>query len=396
MRTGLVSRKRRYGGQSMSQSRKWAWALVLAFSCAGAAAQVYDDESDGRRENRWKERPTFLFTPNLVDLMINRMTDETAKHYGMDEDQLWATREVIKDRVMPWLFENQDQIITLTNRYFEVVLGDDPPTSEEVQTWATEFEPLAEDFYRVVQDTTGEMRTFMTEDQRLILDGELAAIDVGVDYMRQRVEVWKRGGYDWETEWPRAKGFQRKERERVESLTKAQEDVRDEVLGGRTAQEVLAGIEPKLAEESEGEESKAKTAGASPQQRLDEWETYVVNFVKRYELTEGQQTQASKYLESAKRQRENYLGRKAGDIAKLERLANAADSEEEKAELRERVERIYATLDRMFGQLKERLERIPTGKQRREAALRNLTADARATASGSGEGTTTTSESSGE
>ncbi|HMQ14848.1 MAG TPA: hypothetical protein PKC49_02635 [Phycisphaerae bacterium] len=111
----------------------------------------------------------------------------------------------------------------------------------------------------------------------------------------------------------------------------------------------------------------AKTAAvvalrASTQPALDPWEAYVVQFIERYRLDRDQSQKAHAILRECTTQRDEYLGRRAGRIRELtdKRPATAGD----RGLVEEELRRLLAPVDRMFEQLKQRLDRLPTRAQR--------------------------------
>jgi hypothetical protein len=159
----------------------------------------------------------------LVDLAINRIVDRMAEVYGLDEDQLWDTRDVLKARFPQWLQQNRAELQSLMMQYFEAVMGDEPPTPEEVADWAARAAPLVEEFTSLVDETTEDMRGYLTDEQQVLLDGQLAAMQVGMNYMQQRLATWRAGGYDWQTEWPRSDVFREQEVQRRQRLEREAE-----------------------------------------------------------------------------------------------------------------------------------------------------------------------------
>ena len=109
------------------------------------------------------------------------------------------------------------------------------------------------------------------------------------------------------------------------------------------------------------------TPAEKPKQK-DEWEIYVDNFIKRYKLDDAQQNSARRTLNSLQETRDRYARRKLSAIESLEKKFAAAKSESEKAELKKQLDAINKPIDAMFAQLKDKLDQLPTRKQRAEAA----------------------------
>lgn len=319
----------------------------------------------------------------MIDLAIDRISDEMAKVYAFDEDQLWSTRDVLKQRFPQWMDQNRAEMQTLSNQYFEALLSGEPPTPEEVAHWSARALPLFNEFTQLVDDTTEEMRTYMTDEQQVLLNGQLAAMQVGMTYMQQRLNTWKDGGYDWETEWPRSHEFKKQQGAREKQLQNEAERAANDAMGispeGGAAVEPGGMGTPEAGPAAPAERGKERRPTSQPKTGpKDEWTVYVENFIKRYQLDEEQQGQARKCLTSSLEERDKYLKRKLPDINKVEDKLKAAKTDEERETVRAELTKLNAPLDRYFGQLKDRLVRIPNRKQRAAAAAANETARSKA------------------
>lgn len=358
----------------MKTTRLWVLLALLGLAGAVAGAQehdddYYEDEPDKPRHETGDQAPMLFITPTIIDRAIDRITDELARHYDFDDDQLWETREVIKERFPRFILENRAEIITVVNQWVEAVIGAEPPTPEEVADWAERAQPLLNDVFDLMEESSDELRTFMTEEQQLQLDGEMAMFRVGVNHMNHRMDVWADGGYDWETEWPRSEAFRQKEREREGQLRREQEQARREALGLESVPEAEgagASVEP--------ESPTTKPAVPSPSRLKDEWTEYVNKFIKRYRLNEDQQENAWRALRGQQETRDNYLRRRLPDIEALEKRGEKVTTEEERDKIRAELEKLNKALERYFQQLKDKLDRIPTRRQRAAAAKAEMEA----------------------
>jgi hypothetical protein len=325
---------------------------------------------------RSEQPPNLFFTPEIIDMVINRISDEMAKQYGLDEDQSFQTRELIKARFPAWLDEHRDQIIELTNEYLALTIDDAPPTPEQVADWSRRALPLMSDAFQMVDATAEDMGAMMTDEQRLLLDGQMAAFNVARTYMSDRMQTWSQGGYDWRSEWPRSEEFQRKERERQEQLEHEMRGAEREAIGlppegsgesgavggpGEVGDAPPPGVTP--------DPSRRAQAAAPVQRTKDEWETYVENFIRRYRLDEGQQNTARKHLKTAQDGRDQYLRRLGNKLEALEKRLQLAQGDEDKQKVQQELVDARKPLERYFDNLKRDLERIPTRKQKAEAAL---------------------------
>jgi hypothetical protein len=347
----------------MKTLKLWMWLTAGGALTLSAAAQNYDrpDQPPPRPGNQ--PPAVNLLSDRLIDSTINRITDRMAELYGLDEDQVWNTRDTLKARFPEWLKQNRDELQTLFVQYLEAVTGDDPPTPQEVADWAARAAPLVQEFTGLVDDTTEEMRGYLTDQQQVLLEGQKAAMQVVTNYLQQRLTTWQNGGYDWTTEWPRSETFEMQETQRQRELQRETLAAKNRAMGlpADAGQEVAAGGAP------------GAVAGSGVHTRpgsdaKDEWATYVENFIKRYQLDEAQQNSAHKFLRSQQELRDRYLQRHFSDIKSLADKQKAAKDDDEKALVKTEYERLNKPIDGYFQRLKDRLETLPTRKQRAAAA----------------------------
>jgi hypothetical protein len=105
-----------------------------------------------------------------------------------------------------------------------------------------------------------------------------------------------------------------------------------------------------------------------------EWEAYTRRFIERYKLTSDQAHAAMKVLHDCQEQAQTYLARHESEFKHLDdqeqaaRQADAADRKTRLESLAEARRKLRAPLDEIFEQqLKPRLEKLPTRKQRADA-----------------------------
>jgi hypothetical protein len=366
----------------MNRMRIWASLATMGLATALAAAQSDNPAPQGARR---ADVPNAGFWPTqrMVESAIERITEELGKVYSLDEDQMLNTQDLLKQRFPRWMEENRAQLQTLGNQWVEAMISSEPPTPEQVADWAARCQPLLQEFSVLADETSADMRMYMTDEQQVLLDGQLAAMHVGINYMQQRMETWKAGGYDWKSEWPRSEEFKRQEPERRKRLE--QESERQKLIA--------MGIDPGTAPPGgggaapPGQEKPPTPPKPTGNATKDDWTVYVENFIKRYQLDEGQQNNARKYLRDGQELRDKHLTRKLTEIRTLEEKQKSATTDEEKEKVRVAFERINRPVEQMFEQLKIKLDKLPTRKQRAAAgpdessatALKSAT-DARAQA----------------
>lgn len=360
----------------MTRKVRCLWPVVGLLLATPALAQETTEErhEEGGRPGRATKIPTEGFWPTrtMMDRMIDRLTDQISQRYEFDDEQLRLTRELFKARFPAFLNDNRAEIQTLMNQYFEAVLYDEPPEVGDVAEWAQRVQPLLEEFRGVVEEITDGMGEYLTEDQQVTLDAEFAAFQTGVTMAQNKLTVWAEGGYDPETEWIRP-GPERRQHEREERrrTRQAMDEARREVVEeGVSPNEAAA-----AAAEAAGSESPIAGAKPASKPQKDKWTIYTERFVERYQLNAEQQQKAYLFLRRQQEERDQYLRRKTDDMRRVTELLQTADTEPERKAALSAYERLNAPVERMFQQLKDRLNTLPTRAQRRAAAEAGLQRD---------------------
>jgi hypothetical protein len=341
--------------------------ISLALFALPAAAQNADDR---RQPAETSKVPAYGFwpSPTLITNAINRITEEMAEEYEFDDEQLEATRALIFERVPAWLEANRGEIMDLTNQYLEALTAEEPPTPETVATWAQRVSPLIGQFQELAVDLTGRMSEYMTEDQRIRLEGEMAAFATGVQLLQNKLGVWADGGYDPKTEWPRNPESRRQRRAEERAAREQMEQAkRDAVAAANGAAPEGTVVTPPGASEppTVNPTSPPKTAPAAKSGAKDEWEQYVDDFVKRYQLSSDQASRAYAHLKA----HDGYLRKRAADLDAIDKALKNARTDEERAKAKSELERLNAPVERYFRTLKDKLEKIPSREQKRKAGL---------------------------
>jgi hypothetical protein len=339
----------------MNRKPRWALLVCLGLLVSAAPAQDrYADDEDPPSGEAKAANEGIWFTPRQMELFMHRIADDMAERYEFDEDQLYLTRELLKEHVVTFMTENRGEIQPLLNRFIEAQMEDEAPAVEYVADWAQRALPLIHKFGDVVDNFSEDVREYMTEDQAIVLEGELAAFRAGWGMITNKVAVWSDGGYDAETEWSR--GARRREREREDHQ--------------RAHAEMEAAREEAVAQAREGRTANPSRASGST--RKDPWTRYVDEFVQRYHFNDEQSERAYRVLESQMRKRDNYLERKLPEMDRIEKRLKEAETDEQREKVQAQLAKLNEPVDRMFQQLKDELQKLPTRAQRKMAARERI------------------------
>ncbi|HMQ14897.1 MAG TPA: hypothetical protein PKC49_02885 [Phycisphaerae bacterium] len=367
--------------------RTWLTGLLLSAWAACAAAAHAQEFPDGGRQRARIPSEGFWPTRVMMDRGIDRLTEELAKQYEFDEDQLARTRELLKERFPRFLEDNRAEIQTLMNQFFEAQLRGEPPTPEVVADWSQRALPLFNQFSQLARDTADDMREFLTDDQAVRLEGNIAAFNAGAAMVNNRLSIWAEGSYNPETEWVFDRG------ERRQRMREERRRMRDEMETARAAA-VEAEVAEQAAREAAGvsgqpPQGDAGAAAASREQvgerpatpassaggaGKDAWEQYVGDFCKRYEFSDGQRQSAERFLRAAQRQRDEYRARYTRQFEAAESKLKAAKDDAGRKSAAEELAKLARPMERIFQQLKDRLSKLPTAAQRTKAAQREAAA----------------------
>ena len=319
----------------------------------------------------------FIPTKRMMNLMVDRMTDDMGRQYKMSDEQLARTRQIFKEDIVTFVHKNRDQIRPLINQFFEAQLSGEAPKPEDVAVWAKNALPLFSQFDGVMSSATDKMREFFTDDQAMKLDGELAAIRGGMTMVTGKLNSWAEGNYDPETEWD-SPGSQARHRREAEEAAKLEEQAQLAKAESNKAWEEYkktAGdmnVEPVGANDAAVQpgrtESAAPKTATAPAARKDEWEKHVDAFVLKYKLDVDQKQKAMTRLREAQQQRDDYLRSKSGEMDRIATAMKTARTEDEKKRAQDDFEKLNAPVNRRYDQLNTYLESLPTRKQRAEAA----------------------------
>lgn len=338
-----------------------AIAIVTIFSTNSYAQQEDDQQQPGRRSGI----PTEGFWPTqaMLDRAFERIVRDMSRDYGFDDQQREMATELVRDTLTRYLNENRDEIQALMNRYIEAVMNEDAPAPDDVATWSQRALPLVNKFRAEVDTMAERMRGFLTEDQQYILDGNIAAFHTGMDFGTQRLQSWAAGEYDPETEWIRNPGVERRERERLHEVRRQMLDARRQAITQATGQPAA---EP-FSGAATAAEARPVGATSKPAAPPDDWERYVEQFVRKYDLNEDQRQRAFQFLTARQRERDQQLKRRGPQMERIEKLYKEAKTPEEVARAEAEFEKLNAPIERIFDNLKRQLDTLPTREQRRKA-----------------------------
>jgi len=353
-----------------------ALALLAAWSAAGQEGQRNRPDADGPKKEE-ASAPAFSFriSPQLLSNALDLLVEKRlAKDYDLDEYQYEQMRQVLHEHVPKFLKEHQKELERLFVEWTEAISAGQPPDPEYVAEWAQRALPTVEAFQGMVGSVATDMREFMTDEQQVLLDGYLAVFDTGTRTLNNRLQEFAHGGFDPERHWPGYKHVRHRSPEEARQVQQEMEDARWAAMDrSRWArgQGGAAAVPPSDAElVADALASPPQPSASKRKNDKDEWTRYVEDFIRRYQLNDEQKQTAYGLLRQRLASREQYLRGKDREVERIKTMFDQARGDPRKTALAESAyQKLNKPLDRMFEQLKEKLDTLPTREQIRAAAL---------------------------
>ncbi len=371
-------------------------AVLLAILVFATPTMALEDEYAEEPRDALGELPRdFYFTQDLVKMIVGRMSDQLGNQLDMDIEQRDLTRERLEQTLSRYLVDNREGLQPVINDFMNMWAGDEAPSAENVAEWAGRAKPMLHEFSKEMLSTADSFGEFLTDDQKMVLDGHMAAFEVGTRFAGEKLQIWEEGGYDRELDWHRSpkhaeyireEGRLRyQEEETARAIAEGREPPQFDEQGRMqpaTPQRLVdsgpasaanppVARDPAAARALQQARNRQRGDGATAvKSASDEWTRYVEDFIRRYQLNDGQTNKARDFLRVAQEQRSRWESTYSGRVTKLEKLATSARTDGGKATAKAQLERLRAPLERYFTMLKSKLQKLPTRKQRAAALQR--------------------------
>lgn len=342
---------RRLSGTRAHAGRR---VLLLALLSAVCVARGLGQQAEPNAPAQAPPPPAgFWPTPKMIEGICENIALDMVDEYGLDDTQRAQIEALLKERFPAWLEQVRPQLQPVINRFFEIQLSTHAPDPNEIQSFARQALPVLDSFKEFVVDLTQDVQPWLTEEQQIKLEGNVAAFEAAVTMIGARLADWAAGGYDPQTDFfmnpaARRRRVEQQRREARELAEQARRDAEARARGGQPASQPVA-------------------TSTAPAESKDEWEIYVEQFIAKYELDAQQRQKAYAFLHAQQDAREKYLASKRGAMQRLARRLAAAKTDAERTEILGQLEKIHAPVKRMFERLKAKLMTLPTRAQLRRA-----------------------------
>ncbi len=293
---------------------------------------------------------------------INTVTDLVAERYGFGEDTKRNFRRLLIGQNIKLGLKYGPQMMKLANEILGARLSGEPITSEQVARWTKKLRPLLEKAYQeTMQDLEPHLKTLSPEQQAAI-KGDLKVVSHHMDgFVTKMKTKWERGRWeaaDWGLEDdPIQMGKAGKD-----ALAKTRE-LQQRITPNAMTGDARRG--PMRLGETPGNRFLSKQDGGSSLPDESKWVAYVRQFCDRYDLNKAQRASAMGILKDLQEQAQSYRTSRKEEIERLEREMREAESSDIRRDAQMQLRELMSGLDVLFGDLKARLDSIPTEDQMR-------------------------------
>ena len=302
-------------------------ALLVAGLVAGAWAQAPENIDNEI------ERGRSLWNPPA---MMKQACDGISKHYKLDAKQRDSTCKLLTERVTKFLGKHERQLWPLLMELTEQQIMGKEPSKETAQRISSSGYPIFEEARAEILKAQDEFRKLLNEEQKKIHDRDLKGLNAQFRVIDRRFQNWREGKVDG--------------RHPLQNIG---------MTGGRQ-------IVPDPTDRRHRNRNTPESA----------WEKYVREFVVKYRLDGAQKATAMAILQDLKDQAGSYRRTHHKDLVDAEayvRQAQLAKPFDKKALVQAQQIRLLLNkpFEDWFGELKSRLEQLPTEKQRADFYVRN-------------------------
>ena len=331
----------------MNISRTSITSVTLFLTVLLLSTSIKADEGNSISAGSQPELLGFWPTPRMTESMLRRWAIEAGEKYDLRPDQQEAVAKHLIERWTPFLEENRSELQPLINSYMEARLALDPPESDQVAQWAAKLMPIFKKLRTNVEDGEKEVRELLNAQQQIRFDQERMARRVGLQLFESTLKRWSVGKFKQHEWWNPPQGYDRMQKQKPG----------DPANEGDIARQ-------KGKDATFGPDKNELPARVTDE--LSAWAKYVADFCDRFDLDRSQRNTADSFLrELTGRARDHAHRYRERIIAVEEMIRNRQKADEEK--LNRELAELYGPIDRMFRELDERLNKLPTPGQRNRA-----------------------------
>ncbi|MFH1419010.1 MAG: hypothetical protein ABII12_12090 [Planctomycetota bacterium] len=309
--------------------------LFVCGTAYGQAATSPSSDPPAQKQDNQPTAQTHPHNPELwnVDQMMEDAVLQIARRYNLNKAQENFTRLLLVGRVRAFLDEHEGEVRQLLTENIELRLNPAKATPEAYKDWAIKALPVYEAAQEAIFAGNEEWREILDEDQKKLHDQDLAQMRTNFDQVERTLSQWQRG----------------------EGLAAPRRSLQTDGPDGQAG---------RLSDPQQG--------GVVRSQFMeDNWLAYVNLFIQAYKLDEKMANAArAKIHKEALAQAKAYREKHEREFEAIEQEMRHPSTDPEKpTKPRELVLR-KAGLERpirtMFVKMNERLQELPTSKQKND------------------------------
>jgi len=311
------------------------------------------------RRNRWDSEPDRFARRVAIEVSaippwkfqerMNKLTSMLAERYGLTPEQSAQFRARLLGAVVKVTWKHAEAIMQYSREMVQTRLAGKSFTAEQVARWARLSEPLLRDIRREVRRFGEQFGSLLDARQRELFRRDLASLQKRLEYVAGKMPAWERG------EWTPADWGLEKDALHAEAAGRAEApSSRPAAVPERVRRPSRPPVEPSEELPLVAEDESA-------------WARYVREFIERYSLDEAQQVTARSVLAELEGRAKEYREAHADELARIEQKLREAEDAAARAEAAHQREELLRPIADLFEELKQRLDRLPTDAQRRQA-----------------------------
>ncbi len=297
--------------------------------------------------------------PWAVNERLQTGLEIIASRYQLNEEQTRQLKALIIRMAIGGFTKYGAKLMPLVREALDTRINRKPITPEQVARWTKVVRPIAEEYYADWDRSLQPLLKTLSPGQRQMVDKDLGILDRRLkELMGTMKNHWEKG--KWKPEhWAMQNDPIQMGQVAAVSAPPAQTEM--------LAAHVSAQRGPMRLGESGPGRAAAQTASAIPLPDEDAWVSYVQAFCARYGLDKAQRASAYAILKDLQEQAQSYRSTQGEAIASLQAQLRQAQSPEDRSAIQAELREVLRGVDELFGQLKTRLESIPTSDQMRRA-----------------------------
>ena len=358
-------------------------STLTALLTGSASIARADDEQEG-------VQPSFSRLIN-IDALIDNHARFLARKYDLSDEQDEFTQQYLKLKADEFLEQHRELAYELIDELFAVRSGADVST-EQLVDWGRRALPLYEEAKTLIVAGNDEWRDILTPEQRVIHDEDLRLMYQSFEMTEDQlsriiagemtIEEFRRG-----PQAPPARANPPRLEPAPAPVSRPEPPSASSTK--RLPNEPRKRSDPKVTRvnprerpgpagsgmlEPPGRGNRGRGRAAQKAASESQWETYVREFVSKYQLDDGQTQRAQAILKDCQERADRITTKRKPEMEQLDKklleLGSSKDKNKlaELAKIRERKTKLMEPIDQIFErQLKPRLEKLPTRAQRKEA-----------------------------